>query len=101
MPLSNNAFGDIPTGKPKVKPQTKPQTVVKTKVNPTESRKIKKRTPKPPVKKVNVTYSLPKSLRDEMQALSFVTRKSQSEIVSELIEKHLSKVNVDLPKRAA
>ena len=101
MPLNNNAFGDIPTGKPRVKPQTKPRTVAKTKVKQTESRTIKKRPPKLAVKKVNVTYSLPKSLRDEMQALSFVTRKSQREIVTELLEKNLRKFNVDVPKRAA
>jgi predicted transcriptional regulator len=51
--------------------------------------------------KVNVCYCVDESLRDDMQALSFMLRKSQSDIVSEALRTYIKRQGVQLPKRAA
>jgi|TARA_R110000824_G_scaffold219867_2_gene406874 hypothetical protein len=100
MPLRNNAFDDIPSGQPAQTPKRKPVKLIN---RDTDSPGKRTKTPKRSVSKskVNVTYSLPKSLRDDMQALSFMSRKSQSEIVTEVMSRHLKKLGLNLPKRAA
>ena len=51
--------------------------------------------------KVNVCYSVDSSVRDDMQSLSFMLRKSQSDIVTEAIKAYVKRQGISLPKRAA
>lgn len=101
MQLNNNpqpVFADIPNGtdepaKPAPKPVAKKKPATKPVAKP-------KRT-KMAAGKVNVCYSVDSSVRDDMQSLSFMLRKSQSDIVTEAIKAYVKRQGISLPKRAA
>ena len=51
--------------------------------------------------KVSCTFYLPQSLRDDLQALAFMSRQPQTQIVEDAIRSVIKRKSVDLPKRAA
>lgn len=51
--------------------------------------------------KVSCTFHLPQSLRDDLQALSFMSRTPQTQLVEDAIRGLIKRKSVDLPKRAA
>jgi type II secretory pathway component PulC len=50
---------------------------------------------------VPVSYKIPASVREALQALSFATRTPQNEIVSKAIRSHIKRQKVELPSRVA
>ena len=51
--------------------------------------------------KVSCTFHLPQSLRDDLQALAFMSQQPQTQIVEDAIRSVIKRKSVDLPKRAA
>ena len=51
--------------------------------------------------KINVCYCVTESLRDDLQAASFMLRKTQSDIITEAVTYYIKKKNIQLPKRVA
>ena len=98
LPRPQPVFADIPNGTEEpAKPATKQ---VAKKKRPTKPAPKQKRS-KMAAGKVNVCYSVDAAIRDDMQSLSFMLRKSQSDIVTEAIKAYIKKQNISLPKRAA
>lgn len=50
---------------------------------------------------VPVSYKIPESVREALQALSFATRTPQNEIVAKAIRSHIKRQKVELPSRVA
>ena len=100
--MPSPVFADIPdgTGKPKQKP-TKPVANKPVNKKPSTKTPAKLKRKRMAEGKVNVCYCVDESLRDDMQALSFMLRKSQSDIVSEALRTYIKRQGVQLPKRAA
>ena len=100
--MPSPVFADIPdgTGKPKPKP-TKPVANKHVNKKPSTKTPAKLKRKRMAEGKVNVCYCVDESLRDDMQALSFMLRKSQSDIVSEALRTYIKRQGVQLPKRAA
>ena len=51
--------------------------------------------------KVSCTFHLPQSLRDDLQALAFMSRQPQTQIVEDAIRSVIKRKSITLPKRAA
>ena len=100
--MPSPVFADIPdgTGKPKPKP-TKPVANKPVNKKPSTKTPAKLKRKRKAQGKVNVCYCVDESLRDDMQALSFMLRKPQSDIVSEALRSYIKRQGVQLPKRAA
>ena len=100
--MPSPVFADIPDGtsKPKTKP-TKPVANKPVTKKPSTKTPAKLKRKRMAEGKVNVCYCVDESLRDEMQALSFMMRKSQSDIVSEALRTYIKRQGIQLPKRAA
>ena len=100
--MPSPVFADIPDGtsKPKPKP-TKPIANKPVTKKPSTKTPAKLKRKRMAEGKVNVCYCVDESLRDEMQALSFMMRKSQSDIVSEALRTYIKRQGIQLPKRAA
>ena len=109
MPLPNRpVFDDVRTPEnPLAKPQGTDNTVKPVKVKKEKAVKpspSKLRTPKlskQKAGKVSCTFHLPKELRDELQALSFMTATAQNLIVEKAVREAISSSGIKLPKRAA
>ena len=100
--MPSPVFADIPDGtsKPKPKP-TKPIANKPVTKKPSTKTPAKLKRKRMAEGKVNVCYCVDESLRDDMQALSFMLRKPQSDIVSEALRSYIKRQGVQLPKRAA
>ena len=78
---------------PKAEPiEQEPQQPVKQRV---------KRPKKQAEGKVSCTFHLPQSMRENPQALSFVTRTPQNQLVEDAIASLIKRKGVELPSRAA
>ena len=99
--MSKDVFDDIgysssmPSRDPIDLDQSKPEPKPQPKKRPAKAAK------KQAEGKVSCTFYLPESLRDDLQALSFMSRKPQTQIVEDAIRSVIKRKAVDLPKRAA
>lgn len=112
MPLENNPFGDTDTLLGSEQKTEVKRRILKT-VHPVEAKKTgqakpkaeqKKRTErkaKPSAAKQACTFHIAPELKEQLEALSFLTRESQTALISEAIELLVESRGVKLPKRVA
>lgn len=68
---------------------------------PARKPKRKARPKKQAAGKVSCTFHLPESVRNDLQALSFVTKTPQNELVESALKSLIRRKGLELPQRAA
>jgi hypothetical protein len=107
VPLPNRpVFDDVrtPANPTPKKPENtlKPvQTKKEKAVKPSPSKVRTPKLAKQKAGKVSCTFHLPKEVRDELQALSFMTATAQNIIVEKAVREAIASSGIKLPKRAA
>lgn len=114
MPLETNPFGDTLLGSEK-KTEAK-KRILKTvhpvsgapgnesepaKAKPKAEKKRTERKAKPSAAKQACTFHIAPELKEQLEALSFITRESQTSLISEAIGLLVDSRGLKLPKRVA